>query len=101
MMTCKRLIDYVIWHIKGVLDGPKETDFHKHLQGCFSCRVRYRDLRQMVRPRTGCECSICEGLLAEPGSEADNGLPRPGIQRPVSRPQDADAIKGSSLRDAV
>lgn len=96
MMTCEHLIDYVIRHIEGVLDVPEETNFHEHLQGCVSCRARHRDLRQMVRPGRGCECQICESLLAGPGLEAEICGLLPGIRYHLLRTQDADAMKGSS-----
>ncbi|MHB1556417.1 MAG: anti-sigma factor family protein [Isosphaeraceae bacterium] len=101
MMTCEHLIDYVIRHIEGVLDVPEATNFHEHLQGCVSCRSRHRDLRQMVRAERGCECQICESLLADPGHEAEICGPPPGIRYHLLRTQADDAIRGSSLRDAM
>jgi len=102
MKTCDQLIDFVIRHVVGILGDPEAANFHRHLRECRSCRVRYRDLRQMVRPRPEAECRTCEGFLASQEAEA-NGREPPGASFASSRPRTAAAaaIDRPALRDAV
>jgi anti-sigma factor RsiW len=81
MKTCEHIIYYLIRHVEGTLGDSESASFHNHLQGCPSCRVRHRDLRQMVRPQSGAECRTCESFLADPGPESGGSKP-PAIRLP-------------------
>lgn len=70
MKTCEQLIDCLTRHIDGAHNDLEAENFHNHLQGCLSCRLRHRDLRQMIRPRRGAECQTCEGFLADSSRQA-------------------------------
>ena len=43
--------------------APRPADFHDHLRECAACRLRYQELRQMIRPQAGNVCVTCEGFL--------------------------------------
>ena len=93
MKACDELIDYLIRHIDGSLSNSEAASFHNHLHGCPGCRFRHRELRRMVRPKSGAECQTCDGFLA-----AASGVGSLGLAVLSSRCRDASALTRSQTR---
>ena len=100
MTECYQLIDTLIRHIDATLSDAEAASFHNHLQGCPACRIRHRELRRMVRPRSGAECQTCDGFLAEAAAGGSGAAPG-GIKLPLPRRERVNTITEPALRDAV
>lgn len=99
MKACDQLIDHLIRHIDGSLSNSEAASFHNHLQGCPACRVRHRELRRMVRPKSGAECQTCDGFLAA-GSGGGGSGPG-GMKLPLPRRERVNTITDPASRDGV